>query len=70
MDERRDGRRVVARVAEHVLVREPVDELEERLGDRLLDEEARPGEAHLAGVVVLARRLPRSRLEVGVGEHE
>ena len=46
------------------------NELEERLGHRVLDEEARPGEAHLAGVVVLARRLPRSRLEVGVGEDE
>ena len=46
------------------------NELEEPVGDRLLDEEARAGQAHLARVVVLPGRLPRSRLEVGVGEDE
>ena len=70
VDERRDGGRVVARVAEHVLVGEAVEELEEALRDRLLDEQARAGEADLTGVVVLAGRLPRRRLEVAVGEHE
>ena len=70
MDQRRDRRRVVARVAEHVLVGEAVEELEERVRDRLLDEEARPGEADLAGVVVLPGGLARSGLEVGVREDE
>ena len=70
VDQRRDGGVVVARVAEHVLVGEAVEQLEELLGDRLLDEQARPGEAHLAGVVVLSRRLARSRLEVAVVEDE
>ena len=70
VDERRDRRRVVARVAEHVLVGEAVEELEEALRDRFLDEQARPREADLAGVVVLAGRLPGRCLEVGVGEDE
>ena len=70
MDERRHRRGVVARVAEHVLVGEGVEELEEPLGDGLLDQQPGAGEAHLAGVVVLSRRLPRRRLEVGVPEDE
>ena len=70
VDQRRDGGGVVARVAEHVLVREAVEELEERLADALLHQQARAGEAHLAGVVVLPGGLARRRLEVGVGEDE
>ena len=71
MDERRDGRRVVARVAEHVLVGEAVEAARgTRSATALLDEQARAREADLAGVVVLARRLARGRLEVGVGEDE
>ena len=70
MDQRRNRRRVVAGIAEHVLVGEAVEELEERAGDRLLDEQARAGEADLARVVVLAGRLARRCLEVAVGEDE
>ena len=70
MDERRHGRVVVARIAENVLVGEAVEEVEKRLRDRFLDEEAGAGEAHLTGVVELARGLPRRRLEVAVLEHE
>jgi hypothetical protein len=53
-----------------VLVGEPVEELEERVGDGLPDEQACPRQADLAGVVVLARRLAGGGLEVGVREHE
>ena len=48
VDHRRDRRRVVARVAEHVLVGGRVEALQERVADRLLDEQARAGEADLA----------------------
>ncbi len=70
MDHRRDRRRVVARVAQHVLVGEPVEELEERLAHRLLHEQARAGEADLPRVVVLPGRLAGRRLEVAVLEDE
>ena len=70
MDQRRDRRPVVARVAEDVLVGEAVEELEELVGDRLLDEQARAGEADLAGVVVLARGGAGGGLEIGVGEDD
>ena len=70
VDERRDRRRGVARVAEHVRVRVAAEALQERLADRLLDEQPRAGEADLAGVVVLARGLLGGRVEVGVGEHD
>ena len=70
MDQRRHRRVVVARVAEDVLVGETVEELEERLDDRLLHEDAGAGEADLAGVVELSRSLPRRRLEVAVLEDE
>ena len=70
MDQRRDRRRLVARVAQHVLVREPVKQLQEAVGDGLLDEQARAREAHLAGVVVLAGGLAGGRLEVTVVEHD
>ena len=40
------------------------------VGDRLLDEQARSGEADLAGVVVLPGRLAGRCFEVGVGEDE
>ena len=70
MDQRRDRRRVVPRVAEHVLVREALEEVEERVGDARLDQQARACEAHLAGVVVLPRGLTSGRFEVGVREDE
>ena len=70
VDERRHRRVVVARIAEDVLVGEAVEELEELLGDGLLHEDARTGEADLACVVELPGRLPRRRLEVAVVEHE
>ena len=70
VDQRRHRRVVGARVAEHVLVGEAVEELEERLRHRLLDEDPRAGEADLAGIVELARGLPRRGLEIAVVEHE
>ncbi len=70
VDERRDGGRVVSRIAEHVLVGTAWNVLEEDVADRFLDEEARAGEADLARVVVLAGRLARGRVEVGVLEHD
>ena len=57
-------------IAQHVLVGEPVEALQERVGDRLLDQQPRARQAHLAGVVVLARRLARRGVQVGVGEHD
>ena len=62
--------RVVARVAEHVGVGVAVEALEELVRDRLLDEQARAGEAHLPGVVVLAGGLGGGGLDVGVGEDD
>ena len=53
-----------------MLVDKAVKQLEERAGDRLLDEQARAGETDLSRVVVLARCLPRRRLEIAVREHE
>ena len=70
MDERRDGGPVVSRVPEDVLVGMKVKLLEEDVADAVLDEEARAGEAHLARVVVLAGRLARGRVDVGVLEHD
>ena len=70
MDQRGDGGRVFARVAEHLLVRVAVEELEELDGSGLLDEEARPRQAHLPGVIVLAGRLPGGCFDVGVCEHD
>ena len=71
VDERRDGGGVVARVAQHV----GVDAA--RAGARgtasvtdSCDQDARAGEADLAGVVVLAGGLGRGGVEVGVGEHQ
>ncbi len=61
---------VGARVAEHVGVGVAIEALEEVVADRLLDEQPRAREAHLAGVVVLAGRLRGRGLEVGVGEHD
>jgi hypothetical protein len=43
-----------------VLVGEPVEQLEEVVRNRLLDEEPCAGEADLACVVVLPRRLART----------
>jgi len=37
VDQRRHGRVVLTRIAEHVLVGEAVEELEERLGKRILE---------------------------------
>ena len=70
VDERADRRGGVARVAQHVRVGVAVEGLQERLADRLLDEQPRAREADLAAVVVLARRLLRGRVDVGVGEHD
>ena len=70
VDEGRHGRVVVPRVAEDVLVGEAVEELEELLGHGVLDEEPRPREADLAGVVELTGRLACRRLEIAVGEDE
>ena len=47
-----------------------VEALEERVAHALLHEQARAGQAHLAGVVVLAGRLGRGGVEVGVLEHD
>ena len=55
---------------EDVLVGMKVKLLEEDVADAVLDEEARAGEAHLARVVVLAGRLARGRVDVGVLEHD
>src|SRR5581483_4184243 len=70
VDERRDGRAVVAWIAEDVLVRIPVEQREELVRHRLLDEQPRAREAHLPRVVVLPGRSPCRRLEVGVGEDD
>ena len=70
MDERRHRGRVVSRIAEHVLVGEGVEELQKAVCNGLLDEQTCPRETDLTGIVVLAGGLPRSRLQVGVREHE
>ncbi len=70
MDERRDRRRLVAWVAEHVGVDGAVEALEELARRRLLHEQSRARHAVLAGVVVLERRLLGGRVEIGVREHE
>jgi hypothetical protein len=70
VDHRRDRRPVVARVAEHVRVGGGVEAREELVGHRLLDEQSRAAQAHLARVVVLQRGLRRRRIQVGVLEDQ
>src|SRR4029077_19824996 len=70
VDQGRARRPVVPRVTEDVLVGEAAEELEELVGNRLLDEQARAGEADLACVVVLARAGSGGGLEFGVGEDD
>ena len=70
VDQRRHRGRVVAGVAEDMLVGKTVEQLEELVGDRLLHEKARPSEADLARIVVLSRSLASSSLEITVGEDE
>ena len=62
---------VVAGVAEDVGVDAAMEALAgSRSQTRLLDQDARAGEADLAGVVVLAGRLRGGRVEIGIGEDE
>ncbi len=70
MDHRRDRRRRVAAVAEHVGVGRCVEPVEELDAHARLDQQSGAGEADLAGVVVLAGRLARRGIEVGVGEDD
>src|SRR6266511_3380919 len=67
MDERRDRRRLLSGVAEHVGVDSAVKALEKLARGGLLDEETSTRHAVLAGVVVLKGRLLGGRVEVGVG---
>jgi hypothetical protein len=66
----RDRRIVLARIAEDVPVNGGVEAFEEGLADRLLDQDAGPGEADLPAVVVLARRPGGRGVEVGVLEDD
>ncbi len=61
---------VVARIAKHLLVREAMEELEERLSNRLLHQQPRAGQAHLTRIVELPCRLARGCLEIAVLEDE
>ena len=70
VDVRPDVGGLVARVAllqRRGLLDEAAGEL---LGDRLLDQDAGRGQAHLAGVVVLLHREVDGQVQVGVGEHQ
>ena len=60
----------LARIADDDLGDARPQALEERLEHRLLDQQARPGEAHLPGVVVLVGGGRGGGVEVGVGEDE
>ena len=67
-DQRPEVRRLLARVPladRGGGVREPIDEV---VVDGTLDQEPRPGETHLAGVVELVDRLRERCVGVGVGE--
>ena len=44
--------------------------LEERVAHRSLDDQPRPGQAHLPGVVELVHRLLHGRIQIGVGERD
>ena len=70
VDQRADRGLRAPTVTEHVLVGEPVEQLEEVARHRSLHDEACTGEAYLARIVVLEGGLPRRRLEIGVGEDE
>ena len=70
MDQRAVRGRRVARIADPDLGNARVEALQERIEDRPRNEQARPREAHLAGVVVLVRGGGRGGVEVGVVEHD
>ena len=59
-----------ARIAELAVGHSLEEALGELVGDGLLDEEARRGEADLARMVVLIGRLLDSCVEIGIGEDE
>ncbi len=46
-----------------------LEEVEEVVADRLVNDEARARQTYLAGVVVLPGRLLRCGIEVSVGKH-
>src|ERR671912_3027688 len=70
MDQGRYCRLVLAWIAEHVLVYGGMKAFEKRLADRLLDQDPRPGQTHLAAVVVLACGHRGGGVEVGVFEDD
>ena len=70
VDHRRDGRRRIAAVSEHVGVDVVLEEGHEVVTHRRLDEQAGASEADLSGVVVLPRRLAGGGVEIGIGEHD
>ena len=70
MDERAVRRVGLARVADLDALDVVVEALRNVVDDRALDEQARPGQANLARVVVLVGGGGRRGVEVGVLEHD